>query len=308
MIEIGIRAGKEIVEEIARRDPSEECRAHVFDFPSQLFGHSMQGTILSESPLAHMIVSTGSKCVVALSPTLWVSELSNISVFLERRFGIFRAYLTHDKGVLFKAPRLEGKGCLAFLSDPNFPTGKALSSSEMELIAESFDAVIVDATYSFLSRGSEGKFVRKEQMESLIAPGGRKAFIFLRLHEIFAAPRYPAFLVIAGSSRLMETFLMMAGWKRNGIACAYSEVIKKEKAEVLLKQHADEMLNIAENLKKQVRDEGFEAYGSDTPYFLAKGIPSNKRNFDFGAMSLESFEGMDPGLRLLYPRKSKVLR
>jgi len=308
MIEIGIGAGKEIVEEIARRDPSEECGEHLFDLPPQLFGNSAQGTILSESPLAHMIVSTGSKCIVALSPTLWVSELSNLSVFLERRFGIFRAYSIHDKEVLFESPRLEGKRCLAFLSDPNFPTGKALTSSEIELIAESFDAVILDATYSFLSRGNEGKLIRKEHMESLIAPGGRKAFIFLRLHEIFTAPRYPAFLVIAGSSRLMETFLMVAGWKRNGIACAYSEVMRKEKAETLLKQHADEMLNIAGSLKNLVIDEGLEAYDSDTPYFLANGAPSRAIKYDFGAMSLESFEGIDPRLKLLYPRTSKVLR
>jgi len=308
MIEIGISAGKEIVEEIARRDPSEVCGAYVFDLPPQLFGRSVQGTILSESPLAHMIVSTGSKCIVALSPTLWVSELSNISVFLERRFGIFRAYLTRDKEVLFKAPRLEDKGCLAFLSDPNFPTGKALTSSEMDLIAESFDAVIVDATYSFLSRGSEGKLMRKEHMENLIAPGGRKAFIFLRLHDIFTAPRYPAFLVIAGSSRLMETFLMVAGWKRNGIACAYSEVTKKEMAETMLKQHAGEMLSITESLKNQLIDEGFEVYDSDTPYFLATEVPSRAIKYDFGAVSLESFEGIDPRLKLLYPRTSKVLR
>lgn len=299
MFELGLNASRELKKILQERNPEEECSESTFMLENADVQIEAAGTIITESPLAYAIISSGANCIAVLSPTIYESEISSLSVFLEKRLGFFRSYSFEEGKITFTLPESNIQGCSAFLSDPNFPTGKALNENDLRKTLETFSFLIIDATYSFLKEGESGNFIRREHANLLMGDSKERVALILRLHEIFRTARYPAYAVLSGSSRFMETFLMLAGWKRNGISCSYKEMIMNPCIKENLKLHAEKVISSSQRIKLSLAEKGWEVFSSDTPYFLAKGgseLPENVK-----AIELSNFLGIPPDVKLFLP-------
>ncbi|MGB9785600.1 MAG: hypothetical protein ACPLSO_07440 [Fervidicoccaceae archaeon] len=305
MFTLGLDASRQLIEVLKDEDPKEECIESVFSPQIRELPMGTVGTVVTESPLAHAIVSTGAKCIVTLSPTIFDSELASISVFLEKRFAFFRAYSFEGKRIVFKLPESKMGDCSAFLSDPNFPTGKALGENNLKSLIDIFNFLIIDATSSFMSKDAIGSPVSREHAEILLKDYGERTALILRLHDMFKTGRYPAYMILSGSSRFLETFLTLAGWKRNGISCGYRKVLEAIYREGKLKTHAEKLMNESQKVRSLLAKNGWEVFDSDVPYFLARGgkdIPPSAEIFE-----VKTFLGFPRDVKLFFPSDDPVL-
>ena len=299
MFRLGIAFKEKFAELLSSGDPEEEIREPYFIFKPIEGKPGIMATVMTEFPLSQMLIASGLNCISTLSPTLGESELSSISAFMGKRLAYMRSYLIRGNKVDFLLQDNDMHGCIAYLSDPNFPTGKSLPANILETLAERFGYLIVDATFSFLERNNGGSLLKEDHLRALSNEGIENALFFLRLHEIFNLFRYPAYMILSPSTRAMETILLLSGWKRNGVALAYKELILDEAVRSSLRNHSERLMRKAIELEEYLKKRGAVVIESDTPYFISNA----EQEFEGKAqiVDLSMFIGEWDGLRLFAP-------
>ncbi|MEM4463798.1 MAG: aminotransferase class I/II-fold pyridoxal phosphate-dependent enzyme [Fervidicoccaceae archaeon] len=297
----GVRIGEIFLNALKNEDPEIEVEESVasVSLPGALGKYP--GVILTEDPISLLLISAGTSCAISLSPTVGESALASSAAFLGKKLAFLSSYSISEGEIELKVPETMFDSCLAYLSDPNFPTGRILSVEEAEALMKFFDFLLIDSTYSFMLRGNEGDLIRREHEALLNKSRDNLAFI-LRLHKTYGLKRYPAYLVISSSHRFLETLLMLVGWTRNGISSAYMKILSDPIVRESVRKSAQMLNEAASYLKESLRKLGWETVHSDMPYFLIKGsgtLPSSIRT-----MKLNEFVGISHEYMLAMPMDS----
>jgi hypothetical protein len=280
MFRLGIAFKEKFAELLSSGDPEKEIREPYFIFKPIEGKPGIMATVMTESPLSQLLIASGLNCISTLSPTLGESELSSISAFMGKRLAYMRSYIIRGNKV-------------------DFPTGKSLPANILETLAERFGYLIVDATFSFLERNNGGSLLKEDHLRALSNEGIENALFFLRLHEIFNLFRYPAYMILSPSTRAMETILLLSGWKRNGVALAYKELVLDEAVRSSLRSRSERLMRKAIELEEYFKKRGAVVIESDTPYFISNA----EQEFEGKAqiVDLSMFIGEWDGLRLFAP-------